>query len=74
VLSVALKRAPFSISIHFSPTHNELLENFKEKTNQTDSISDLFIDAFIPMYMVRGMISALSCLVLRCVQLFFFPY
>jgi hypothetical protein len=66
-LLVGLKWVSLHISTHFSTTDNKLLENLKERTNQTNSISYPFIDAFIPMYMVRRMISALSCLVLRCV-------
>jgi hypothetical protein len=63
------------ISTCFSPTYNELLENLKEKTDQTNSIFYPFIDTFIPMYMARRMISAISCLVLRWVlKLFLFVY
>jgi hypothetical protein len=51
----------------FSPIDNELLEHLKEKTDQTNSKSYPFIDAFIPMSMVRRISSALSFLVLRCV-------
>jgi DNA-binding MltR family transcriptional regulator len=34
----------------FSATDNELLEHFKEKTSQTNSILYSFINAFIQMY------------------------
>jgi Rps23 Pro-64 3,4-dihydroxylase Tpa1-like proline 4-hydroxylase len=39
-----------------SPTNNELLQNLKEKTKEINSIFYPFIDAFIPMSMVRRMI------------------
>jgi hypothetical protein len=61
-----------TISTRFSPIDNELLENLK-KSLKKKSISYPFIDAFIPMYMVRRMISTLSCLVLSGVlKLFLF--
>jgi hypothetical protein len=46
----------------FRPTDNELLEHLKEKTDQTNSMFDPFIDAFIPMFMVRRTSSALGFL------------
>jgi hypothetical protein len=51
----------------FSPTDNELLEHFKEKTDQTNSMSYPFIDVLIPLSMVRRISSALSFLVLMCI-------
>jgi hypothetical protein len=66
-LFVGLKRVLIGKGTHFSPTDNELLEHLKEKTDQTNSMSYPFIKFFIPMSMVRRIISALSFLVLSCV-------
>jgi hypothetical protein len=73
-LSVGLKRVLIGKGTHFSPTDNELLEHLKEKTDQTNSMSYSFIDAFIPMSMVRRLISALSFLALRCVLKLFLSF
>jgi hypothetical protein len=72
-LSAGLKWVLIGKGTRFSPTDNELLEHLKEKTDQLNSMSYPFIDAFIPMSMVIRIISALSFLVLRCVvKLFLF--
>jgi hypothetical protein len=73
-LSIGLKWVLIGKGTHFSPTNNKLLEHLKEKTNQTNSMSYPFIDAFIPMSMVRRIISALSFLVLRCVLKLFLSF
>jgi hypothetical protein len=70
-MSVGLKQVRIGKGTCFSPTDNELLEHLKEKTEQTNSMSYPFIDAFIPMSMVRRISSALNFFVLRCVQKLF---
>jgi hypothetical protein len=61
-LSVGLKHVIIGKGTYFSPIDNELLEHLKEKTDQRNSTSYPFIDAFILMYMVRRISSALSFL------------
>jgi hypothetical protein len=73
-LSVGLKRVLIGKGTHFSPTDNELLEHLKEKTDQTNSMSYPFVDAFIPMSLVRRISSALSFLVLKCVLKLFLSF
>jgi hypothetical protein len=73
-LSVGLKRVLIGNGTHFSPTDNELLEHLKENTDQANSMSYPFIDTFIPMSMVRRIISAFSFLVLRCVLKVFLSF
>jgi hypothetical protein len=58
----------------FSPTDNELIEHLKEKTDETNSMSYPFIEAFIPMSMVRRISSSFSFLVLRCVVKLFLSF
>jgi hypothetical protein len=73
-VSVGLTRVLIGTGTRFSPTDNELLEHLKEKTDQTNSLCYPFIDAFIPMFMVRRINSALSFLVLRCVLKLFLSF